>query len=324
MRDRPTDLDESLLVTALEAWGIEATGLTHAPVGFGDHHWTATGADGRRWFLTAADLVRKPEGAFEELRRAMETAAALATGLGFVVAPVPDLAGGAFLRPLGPRYALSLFPFVEGVGGEFGDELTARDRAEVIDLLAELHAAPPPASVPARPLELAGRAELERALAETGRPWTGGPYAEPARALVAGHAEALRARLREFDRGSRDLGRPVVTHGEPHPGNLLRHEGRRLLVDWDTVGLAVPERDLWLVARTPADLARYAAATGRTPDPAALGLYRLRWSLEVVAEFVAWFRAPHGSTRDAELSWTALTETLDDLADQGDGVASAQ
>ncbi|MGW2153105.1 phosphotransferase enzyme family protein [Nonomuraea sp. NPDC001699] len=325
MRSKPADLDESLLTSALEAWGIEAAGPAYAPVGFGDHHWIATGADGRRWFLTVATLPAEPDergsrAAFRELGRALETAAALSASLGFVVAPVPDLDGGALLRPLAPRYALSVFPFVEGVTGDFGNEPSDQERAQVIDLLAELHATPSPPSAPLRPLEPAGRAALERALAETGRPWTGGPYAERARALLARHAGALRARLRDFDRGSRDLGPLVVTHGEPHPGNLLRHRGRCLLVDWDTVGLAVPERDLWLVARTPDDLARYAAATGRTPDPAALALYRLRWSLDDVAGYVAWFRAPHGHTRDAELSWQFLTGAVDDLAD---GVASA-
>ncbi|SDM21518.1 hypothetical protein SAMN05421874_14512 [Nonomuraea maritima] len=37
----------------------------------------------------------------------------------------------------------------------------------------------------------------------------------------------------------------------------------------------------------PYDRARYAAATGRTPDPGMLVLYRLRWALDDVADFVA-------------------------------------
>ena len=39
----------------------------------------------------------------------------------------------------------------------------------------------------------------------------------------------------------------VVTHGEPHAGNVMRRsDGRHLLVDWDTVAVAPPERDLWM------------------------------------------------------------------------------
>lgn len=331
VRDEPEGLDEGLLRDALRvSWGIDAALLEYAPVGFGDYHWVVGGSDGRRWFATATDLSRRqPEGphhetgaAFAGLRQAMDVAAALReqAGLEFVVAPVRAADTGTTLRPLGPRYALGVFPYSQGVPGEFGDELSARDRGLVIDLLAVLHSTAPPASTPVRPLRLAGRAGLERALDEAGRPWSGGPYSEAARELIGSHAATLRGKLRDFDEISRNVGQPVVTHGEPHPGNLLRLGDRYVLVDWDTVGLAVPERDLWLVARDSDDLARYADATGRTPDPAALELYRLRWSLDDVAEFVDWLRSPHGHTADAEQNWQGLAETVDHLAN---GVASA-
>ncbi|MEV0229776.1 phosphotransferase [Nonomuraea sp. NPDC050786] len=311
MRDRPDSFDEGLLGPALGAWGIEAGVLEYAPVGFGDYHWVADG----RWFITVADVRRR---GFDGLRLAMETAAALReeAGLDFVVAPLRATDGTTLLRLDRRRWAMSVFPFSDGVSGEFGQERTAEDRAAVIDLLAALHATPPPVTAPPRPLELSDRAGLEQALQDSDPPWLGGPYAEPARELIAEHAGTLRRRLSEFDRMAADAGEPVVTHGEPHPGNLLRSGERRLLVDWDTVGLAPPERDLWLVARDDDDLARYADATGRTPSRAALELYRLRWALDDVAECVALFRSPHGHTRDAEISWTALTDTLGALAER--------
>ncbi|MGW6496332.1 phosphotransferase family protein [Nonomuraea angiospora] len=309
MRDRPDSFDEGLLLPALGAWGIGARTLDYAPVGFGDYHWVADG----RWFVTVADVRRR---GFDGLRSAMDTAAALRAeaGLDFVVAPLRTTDGATLLRLDRHRWAMSVFPYANGLAGEFGEEQPAGDRATIIDLLAALHATPPPLSAPPRPLELSGRAVLEQALQDTRRPWPGGPYAEPSRELIADHAGVLRRRLAEFDRTAAGTGEPVVTHGEPHPGNLLRSGGRWLLVDWDTVGLAVPERDLWLVARDADDLARYADATGRTPDPAALELYRLRWALDDVAEFVEWFRSPHGRTPDAEQSWDALTGTLKSLA----------
>jgi spectinomycin phosphotransferase len=309
MRDRPDSFDEGLLLPALGAWGIAARTLDYAPVGFGDYHWVADG----RWFVTVADVRRR---GFDGLRLAMDTAAALRTEaeLDFVVAPLRTTDGATLLRLDRHRWAMSVFPYTNGLAGEFGEEQPAEDRAAIIDLLAALHATPPPLSTPPRPLELSGRAALEQALQDTRLPWPGGPYAEPAREVIADHAGVLRRRLAEFDRTAARTGEPVVTHGEPHPGNLLRSGGRWLLVDWDTVGLAVPERDLWLVARDADDLARYADATGRTPDPAALELYRLRWALDDVAEFVEWFRSPHERTPDAEQSWDALTGTLKTLA----------
>ncbi|MFC4112048.1 phosphotransferase [Nonomuraea zeae] len=309
MKDRPEGFDERLLLPALGEWGIEAATLDYAPVGFGDYHWVAGG----RWFLTVADVRRR---SFDGLRLAMDTAAVLReeAGLGFVVAPLRTPGGATLVRLDGHRYALSVFPLVDGQAGDFGQEIEPGERGLLIDLLAELHRTPAPFSTPDRPLELVGRAGLEQSLLDTHRPWLGGPFSERARELVAGHAEVLRRRLREFDRRAERPGEPVVTHGEPHPGNLLRAGARRLLVDWDTVGLAAPERDLWLVAKEPADLARYAEATGRTPDQAVMELYRLRWALDDVAEFVQWFRSPHGRTPDAEESWDALTATLEGLA----------
>ncbi|KAB8189385.1 phosphotransferase [Nonomuraea phyllanthi] len=311
MRDRPDSFDEGLLRPALRAWGVEARTLDYAPVGFGDYHWIAD----RRWFVTIADVRRRD---VDDLALAMDTASALReeAGLGFVVAPLRTTEGATLLRLDRHRWAMSVFPFVDAASGRFGEERPAGERAAIIDLLAALHTTPPPLSTPPRPLHLAGRAGLEQALQDTRPPWSGGPYSEPARELVARHAGTLRRRLAEFDRTAAVAGEPVVTHGEPHPGNVLGAGERRWLVDWDTVGLAPPERDLWLVAEDADDLARYAAATGRTPDPRVLELYRLRWALDDVAEFVQWFRAPHGRTADAELSWTSLTGTLEALASE--------
>ena len=42
--------------------------------------------------------------------------------------------------------------------------------------------------------------------------------------------------------------RLVITHGEPHPGNLIRTGNGLAMVDWDTVALAPRERDLWMLA----------------------------------------------------------------------------
>ncbi|MEV6974515.1 aminoglycoside phosphotransferase family protein [Kitasatospora sp. NPDC093806] len=328
MKTPPDDLDALLLRTGLHTFGIDTDGdgEVYAPVGYGDHHWTVTGADGRRWFATVADLAHKshcgpePESAHTGLRAAMATARALRDlGLDLVVAPEPTPGGETVLR-LTDRYALSVFPHTDGATGHFGEPLAPADRARLVDALARLHRAPAPSTAPRRRPDLSARPRLDAALADTGRPWTAGPYAERARALTAEHGTALRRALHRFDRLAAALddgpaaGPLVVTHGEPHPGNLLRPPGRVLLVDWDTVGLAAPERDLWLTGADEADLARYADATGHTPRPAALALYRLRWALEDVDAYLHWFRSPHTATADAHDSWTALSGTLTALA----------
>ncbi|MGV9316849.1 phosphotransferase [Streptomyces sp. NPDC003691] len=329
MKHPPDDIGEPALRRALRAWHAEAATLTYVPLGFGDHHWRAEGTGGERWFVTVSDLARKyhcgigVDAARDGLRRAMDTAAALGgSGLGsgsggFVVAPLrtPD---GETLRDLGERYAVAVFPWTGGTAGEFGGEPDPGERAATLEALAALHRAEPPAAVRPLPPALSARDRLVRNLGAAGEPWRGGPRSEDARELLAEHASAVRRRLDDFDRlaaGLRDrAAAPVVTHGEPHPGNLLRHGGRLLLVDWDTVGLAVPERDLWLVARDETGLAHWAELTGRRPDPGALALYRLRWGLEDLDDFLDRFRSPHTATADTEEAWRGLTDTLKDLA----------
>jgi spectinomycin phosphotransferase len=322
MRTRPDDLDEDRLLRALGAWGIGAASLAYAPVGFGDHHWIASGDAGGKWFVTVADLALKSgqdaDAALRSLRGAMDTAAALREErhLDFVVAPLPS-AGGETVRRLGSRYALSVFPFMEGTDGDFDRPWDPRERGAVLELLAALHREPPPASVPVLDLGLPMRGLLQSAL-DGALGWTRGPFGEPARTLLSAHAPALRRRLEEFDRLAervrRNGGAPVLTHGEPHPGNLLRCGDHWAMVDWDTVGLAPPERDLWSVVRSEDDLKRYAGAGGRTADASALTLYRLRWDLEEVSLYVDWFRAPHERSPDTELAWQGLLESVGNLA----------
>ena len=80
-----------------------------------------------------------------------------------------------------------------------------------------------------------------------------------------------------------------------------------MLIDWDTVGLAPPERDLWMVATETGDeLCRYTELTGRLVDSAAIELYRLRWDLDDLSCFVRDLRAPHRRTPGAEHAWQTL------------------
>lgn len=321
MEDLPAGFDEGRLLRALRDFGIVAATTSYSPVGFGDYHWSITGAGGQRWFATVSDLEHKEHcgqgstAALEGLRRAMDTATTLRErdGLRFVAAPL-RAPNGATVVPLDARYALSVFPFVPGVPGDFDQEQPPEERDQVLDLLAELHGRTPPDTTPVTVLDPPGRDRLEAALSESASARESGPFFELARELLADNAAAVRARFQDFDRLAEDVwrrGAPrVVTHGEPHPGNLLRRDDGYVLVDWDTVGLAVPERDLSVVSADPAALARYARVSGHTPDAAALELYALRWDLADLVEFVTWLWGPHSHTPDAEAARQGFTDTL--------------
>jgi spectinomycin phosphotransferase len=328
MRDRPTGIDETALASALGAWGVEPVTLTHAPVGFGDHHWVAAEADGRRTFVTVADLAHKPHcgpdtaTAWTGLSRAMNTAAALDSELNAshgepaLVAPSRTGTGETLLR-LTDRYAVSVFPYVDAPTGRFGQVLDPGARRGLVERLAQLHGTRPPLVTPAHHPALPGRPLLDAAPAGPPRfRAESGPYAQRCNALLTSNGAALRTALEHFDSGTARLtsGTPtvpiVVTHGEPHPGNVLDPGGRTLLIDWDTVALAPPERDLWLATDAPADLARYAELTGHRPDPALLAYYELRWALDDITAALEVFGAPHPDTADTRQAWDGLVDAV--------------
>ncbi|MFD4237060.1 phosphotransferase family protein [Streptomyces sp. NPDC058542] len=332
MKDRPTDIDETALAAALGAWGIEPVMLTHAPVGFGDHHWVAADAEGRRTFVTVADLAHKPhcgQGAAEAwtgLSRAMNTAARLESALGepALVAPLRSGGGETLLRLTG-RYAVSVFPYVDAPTGHFGQVLDPGARRLLVERLAQLHTTRPPLTTPVHDPALPGRAAIGAALADPQRFRDDvGPYAQRCQALLTTNYAVLQATLDHFDNGTAMLtadasaspvAATVVTHGEPHPGNVLDPGGRTLLVDWDTVALASPERDLWLATDAPEDLSRYAELTGHRPDPELLAYYELRWALDDMAAALDIFGTRHPDTADTRQAWEGLVGAVTALAD---------
>jgi spectinomycin phosphotransferase len=316
VRERPADVRDSDVAAALaRQWAPTVQDMSHLPVGFGGYHWLAADQAGTRWFVTVSDLAAPW---VRDLPAAMQTAAWLATeaGLEFVVAPVPTTAGQV-VGTLDSRHALTLFRYLDAAPGRFEGPVDDGDRAAIIDMLARLHTAIPQGiQVPGQPLQLlTARQAIGRALASLGVPWNGGPYAEPGRDLLARYERPLRQAFARFDillDRVREAGGPhVITHGEPHPGNLLRTRAGLCLVDWDMTALARPERDLWWVISGDQDAARYSWRTGWTVSQDALALYRLRWGLDDISEFLSEIRGPHRRTADALVSWTGLQETLD-------------
>jgi spectinomycin phosphotransferase len=319
VRAPPEGVETSDVIGALaDHWGFEAVSVEYAPVGGGSYHWVVSDREGTRGFVTVDDLDWKHwlgdtlDSAFAGLRRAFDTAVALRdAGLDFVLAPTPTIRGEALCR-VGPRHTVALFPFVAGEAGVFGQYESA-ERAAVVEMLAELHRATPAVASLANRfvLDLPGRPRLEAALREMGRTWVGGPFSEPARQALARHAVDVAELLALADRLAADLARTgdtwVVTHGEPHAGNVMRAGESRLLVDWDTVALGPPERDLWMVLGDGADEATiYAKATGREVDHAAVDFFRLAWDLEDLAGFINVLRSPHRRSADTVKAYEAV------------------
>ena len=227
--------------------------------------------------------------------------------------------GGELVHRLDDRFTVSVFPFLAGRSHPFGPYPDARLRGLALDMIAALHRATPAVRSRASQhvLRYGGQDDLRAFLLEPGRSWDGGPFSEAAYGQLAPRAEDLGQLAAGFDRlaGVTAAARadPVITHGEPHPANVMSVAGRLVLIDWDTAALAPPERDVSLIATTGEDIGRYQEAAGRALDPDVLALYRLRWYLDDLASAVRLFRNRHAGTADTRRWLAGLAPQLRQL-----------
>jgi len=317
--------DQDLLAAMTANWNLHVESVRYVPKGTGSYHWTVDAGGHPTYFLTVDDLDTKPWIAnqrgttFEGLKVAYETARTLRhdLGLSLVVGPIESREGAVVAR-LSDQYSMAVFPFVEGTAGQWGDQLPDHRRTELLRELARLHQATPGLRVPVghRSLDLAERHLLTAALDDLDCPWQGGPLAEPARLALASHADSVSGWLAQLDDLAERLKAvhgdgTVVTHGEPHPGNLITTDQGLRLIDWDTVALALAERDLWMLDDGSAGaFAAYEEVTGTRVGRTAISFYRLAWSLSDIASFLAMFRSPHRQTRWLDQKWHHLLRLL--------------
>jgi spectinomycin phosphotransferase len=322
----PAAVDEPSLTAILSrTWSIELDRLRYVPKGAGSYHWLAE-RDGRTThFITVDDLDTKPwigrdrDSTFEGLTAAYETAWVLyhEDRVDAVVAPIPCDNGTVTAR-LGQQFSIAVFPYVEGDAGRWGDPISSRDRVRLLHELARLHRASRArhAGIRPRPHALPERGALLAAFASLDQRWRGGEFSEPARHALSENAWRVRDTLARFDELAAQLDQSrvdlVVTHGEPHPGNLIQLGDGFRVIDWDTVALAEHERDLWMLDNGEDNaLHAYTEVTGKPINRAAIEFYRLGWTLSDIASFADMFRAEHTRTRWAEHKWQGFVKLLE-------------
>jgi spectinomycin phosphotransferase len=313
MRNEPSDLYARALTTTIgRYWDINVTSLVYAPLGFGSYHWHATDTAGRRWFVTADRL--ETEAAFSNLEAAYVTAATLyASGLSFVVAPERDRSG-ELLRRVDANWGIAVFRHINGHAAGTGPWLDFEAAARAYGLVGQLHAIAPPPSLRRFDFTLLHRESLFDRLDE---PWVDGPYGEDARHLLASARKEVEALLAHYDELVEELmgsDEPwALSHGEPHSANFIAGtDGLLYLIDWDTVRLAPPERDLGaaLMAR-PDVLAAYQSTAGpRLPRLNALRLFDLWWHVSEICGYVHDLSRPHSDSEDDRVRWKELANYL--------------
>ncbi len=308
----PTGLSDGDLERVVErAWGVTVASLNYSPVGFGSHHWVATDSEGNRQFLTVDELASDSRIGDEisvhglRLRPALAAAIDLrAFGCSFVVAPIATKDDDPFVRFDG--YAVALYPLIEGDSFAFEESFGQADRDQVLELITQLHRV----SIDAIRSPATDGFVIPW-LEQLDQPWhyddgsgPKGPYAAIASQLLIDNEAGIKRLIARYRalvaRYLSDSGPAVITHGEIHPGNVMMTSKGWMIIDWDTVMLAPPERDLWRLAQGGGSVFRaYEEATGMTPRQWLIDLYGLRWDLAEIASFAAEFRKPHEDTEDS-------------------------
>jgi len=314
--------EDAVLATVEDGWGLRLEQLRYVPEGAGAYHWIGRDQDGRNWFVTCDDLDIKPwlgpdrDSVYDGLCAAYRTAADLrAAGLNFVAAPVAAPTD-AIAQRMDDRHSVSIFEVIDGASGRWGQAVEPQTRDELVTMLADLHRAP--TSVRAHRLhglEVAARDRLEVAIAAVDEVWDAGPLSEQGRKLLAPHVDMIAGWLAQLDQLAADVlgdGVAVVTHGEPHPGNVMTGRTGLMLVDWDTVAMARPERDLWMLVEVDDRVARtYQQLTGVSLDPELLAAYRRLWATTDLAMFAAQLLTEHADDADTRQALSGIGSILE-------------
>lgn len=311
-------------------WQLEEALLTYLPLGFGSHHWLATFPGGQTLFVTADSIVDSPDSA-DTLHRSMTTAWRLRhrADIVEVVAALPTMTG-ELVVPVNERWLMAVFPFLPLERGAWGAFRNEADSNQGLRLVARIHQVDRSLVSPDLPVRetflIPHRDSMIERLGKPGE-WNSGPYGEATRELLHRHSDAIRAGFALHDRlATLALAEPddwVVTHGEPHAGNILRRADAdgMVIVDWDTCAYAPRERDLWQLFppdSTSVDyLQEYLAVTSLGREAISedrLALYRLRWDLEEIAIYSHWFAKEHEDTEDMRGGWNGLVSSVELLA----------
>ena len=306
MRTVPEDLTDAAVADAVAAhWALTPIAIEHAPVGFGSHHWELTAADGGRRFVTA-DRVGDDDHRLTALVAALHIAYGLRhrCGLDFVIAPMPGVDHQLLART--DDYVIALYPFQQKVGTGVCDD------DQLLSMITALHQISPAliGVTEEDDLEIVDRPVLESAFA--GRKGSG-PFADLFADLIDRHRDAIEQSLMVHDRfRARLLSERsgwVITHGEPKINNTMLTAAGPVLIDWDTVRVGPPARDVWMLSPK-----EYQARTGRRVPQDQLDHYRLTWDLDDLCSYASWFVGDHERNADTELGWQGCQAIIDGLA----------
>ena len=285
-------LDEAELVAVVrEQYGESSDRLEFEPVG--EDSWCYR--LGELWVSLRRDLRGHFPAAYEAASLLWQE------GNESVMAPLAGADGEVVRTVCG--HPVVVFPHV--AAAPVAVPLAPGELDDVVGVLSCLHGSVTTAPLSRERYELSFEDDLDWSInhaieqgSETG------PYSARLRALIRANQRtivSLRAELKDLAATCAASDSPfVLTHGEPHPGNILRHGDRLLLADWGELMWGPAERDWYHVI----------SSLGGSPRcrPDFLRFYEIRWWLSEFAEYATRFFREHDGGQEDVAMWGRLVE----------------
>ncbi len=255
---------------------------------------------------TAVYRIETDDGAllFLKLRRSFEPASVIVPhllagqGAQNIIAPLTTRAGELFVEFEG--FTVLLAPFVEGVSG-WDTHLSPEQWRALGFGLKALHSMGVPESlraiVPRESFDATARLFVQQLLEEKVACRGGDAIAAELVGIVREKRDVIALILRQAQElGTQLLQQPpayCLCHADIHAGNVLLCEGKLFIVDWDTLILAPPERDLMFIGggiggcwNQPQELQWFEEGYGAyESNTIALAYYRCERIVQDIAEF---------------------------------------
>jgi len=287
------ELDEALLVRVLrDQYGASGHALEFMPVG--EDSWSYRLDD--LWVSVRRDLRGHFPEAYETVSRLREL------GNESLLAPLAGSDGKAVREVCG--HPVVVFPYV--LAAPVAVPPGPGELDQVIAVLSRLHRSRPDTDPGVEDYALSFEDDLDRAVDQASA--TGpdsGPYSTRVRRLIRRNHDrvaSLRSELKDLAALCLASDEPrVLTHGEPHPGNILRpvDGGGLLLVDWTELRWGPPERDWYHVISS--------FGAGPRCRPEFFRYYEIRWWLSEFAEYATWFLGDHVDGEEEPGMWERMT-----------------
>ncbi len=307
-----------LLKHLVTAYKLPLQSITFLPEGEDSYGYIIASETGEKYFAKASTSVPSSRLHVASLLRHQ-------CNISGIVAPLKTQDGQQTMA--WQHFQVSLFPFIEGKTRwdlwKAGADFTDTQLSETGALLATIHGCSNTIAsnhLTSAKYDLPLRHEFHTVLEAPSKKTTPqNQYQKQLLELLIQHKSEILQTLERYEslgHSAAALQIPfVITHGDPTPGNLILDlENRLHLIDWDSVCLGPPEKDLvaFTGERFEVVLERYLTESEEKASLYAdiFGFYIYEWTINEIRDYGTKILFRHNNAKQNEYDWESLQDYL--------------